>query len=345
MKLTRLFFAAAVATLFVSCNNDDDSGNTPAGSYDKGTLVVNEGNGTAGSITYFGSDMVMLYEDIYSTVNPGDGIGGYVQSLFFNGDNAYIISNGSNKITVVNRYTFKLIAKIEDGFSVPRYGVVDNGKAYVTNLGSFSDLTDDFVSVIDLATNTVTATYPVGAIADHVVEKGGKLYIANGNYGDGHSVTVMKASTGEKLATIETTLSPSSLTEDSGILYVLCGNYGTAGKLLRINVANNAVVGTVDFPAELTNPQNLVLEDNKLYFTVDSKVYTLSQDATSISATPLFTSEAVTLYGFNVHDDLIYVADAKDYASDGKAYIYTLDGTFKKQFTTGLNPNGFYFND
>ena len=40
-----------------------------------------------------------------------------------------------------------------------------------------------------------------------------------------------------------------------------------------------------------------------------------------------------------------FVGDAKDYASDGEVFIYNTSGTLQKQFSVGLIPNGFYFND
>lgn len=64
-------------------------------------------------------------------------------------------------INVVNRYTFKLIAKIDSGLANPRYGVTKDGKAYVTNANTYSYInpttgdTDDYVAVINLATNKV----------------------------------------------------------------------------------------------------------------------------------------------------------------------------------------------
>lgn len=342
MKHTKMLLTFAAAA-FISCS-DDDGPSAPAGSYDNGVLVLNEGNASSGSVTFIGDDMTTVYQDIFGAVNPSEGLGGYTQSMFFKGNEAYIISNGSNKITVVNRYTFEFVATIEGGLSVPRYGAVAGNKAYVTNLGSFDDLEDDFVSVIDLASYTIVDTYEVGDLADHIVAENGKLFIGNGNYGDGDSVTVLNASTGAVIATIPTGLAPNSMEEENGILYVLCADY-TAGKLVRIDIGDNSVINEVAFPASFTNPSNLVMEDNKIWFTDYSNVYRMSQNATSVAPTPVIENAAETLYGFAVEDDKIFVADAKDYMSNGSATVYDLNGALLHTFTTGLIPNGFYFND
>ncbi len=346
MKKSKLFLIALTGSiLFVSCDDSGDDNNTPLGAYDNGVLVINEGSGTAGSITYIGDDMLTVQQNVYGVENPGDGIGGYVQSIFFDGDKAFIISNGSNKITIVNRYTFELIDKIETGLSVPRFGVVENGKAYVTNQVTFASLTDDYVAVIDLSTYEVESTIALNAIGDRIIEENGKLYVTNGTYGEGNSITVINPSTNSIITTIPTGIAPNSFEEENGILYVLCANYFDPSKLVRIKLSTNEVLSEVTFPAALGNAQNLNIEDGKLYFTVNSDVFSTALNATSISETPLFTSDATTLYGFAIEDNKIFVADAKDYQSDGKAFIYSTSGALLEEFTVGLIPNGFYFND
>ena len=347
MKITKLLFMAlASSILFVSCSDDDDSHepDLPLGLYDNGILILNEGNASAGTISYVSSDLVTTSQDIFGAENPGEEIGGYVQSIFFDDERAFIVSNGSNKITVVNRYSFELIGKIETGFNVPRYGVVVNGKAYVTNLADFADLTDDFISVIDLSTLTIQNTIPVNAIAEKIVSQNGKLYVANGSYGEGNTITVINPASGTVESTIDVGISPNSMEEENGFLYVLCGNYTDDSKLVKINLSNNQIVSEIAMEG-LLNAQNLNIEDSKVYFTVNSDVFSQSLSSTTISSTPLFTSTAITLYGFGVEDGKIFVGDAKDYASDGEVFIYNTSGTLQKQFNVGLIPSGFYFND
>lgn len=340
--------ALASSILFVSCSNDDDNEKNepevPLGNYDNGVLIVNEGNGAAGTISFLSDDFMTVGQDIFGDVNPGQGVGGYVQSIFFDENRAFVVSNGSNKITVVNRYTFEVIGKIETGFNVPRYGVVENGKAYVTNLGSFSDLTDDFISVINLSTLSIESTIAVNGIAEKILSENGKLYVANGSYGEGSSITVINAATKTIESTIDVGISPNSMDKEDGFLYVLCGNYTDNSKLVKINLATNSKVSEI-IMTDLISAQNLNINENKIYFTVNSSVYKENLSSTTISSTPLFTSTATTLYGFGVQNGKIFVGDAKDFASDGEVFIYTSTGTLEKQINVGLNPNGFYFNN
>lgn len=349
MKITKLFLTALMSSLlFVSCTDDDGSiivePETPLGNYDNGVLIVNEGNGAAGTVSFVSNDMATVGQDIFGAVNPGMGVGGYVQSIFFDGDKAFIVSNGSHKITVVNRYTFEYLGKIDTGLNVPRYGVVENGKAYVTNLADFANLTDDFIAVINLNTLQVENTISVNAIAERIVNVNGKLFVANGSYGEGSTVTVINAASGTIESTIDVGISPNSMEAENGFLYVLCGNYSDDSKLVKINAATAVKVSEITMTG-LINAQNLNIDNSKMYFTVNSGIYSENLAATTIGSMPLFSSTATTLYGFAVENDLIFVGDAKDYASDGEVFIYNTTGTLQKQFNVGLIPNGFYFNN
>ena len=345
MKLTKLFLAALLGSvLFTSCSDDDKAVNESLGAYQGGFFVLNEGDATAGSVSFSNYNYSLLKQDVYGAENAGDGIGGYVQSIFFDGEKAFIISSSSNKITIVNRYTFKLIGKIESGFSNPRYGVVHNGKAYVTNLASFANLTDDYVTVIDLADNSVEAPIAVGAIAEKIFVENDKLYVLNGSYGEGNSIKVINPGTGTVETTISLPQSPNSFDTENGKLYVLTGNYTDPSHIVRVNLATNAVENDLTMPDALVSAQNLNVENGGLYFSVGNKIYANDLAATTVSGTELFTTAATTLYGFQIKEGNLYVTDAKDYVSDGAVFVYGTNGTLLHEITTGLIPNSVYFN-
>lgn len=331
--------------LFVSCNNDDDN-NGVAGDYANGVIILNEGNSSVStaSVSFLGNDGT-VEQDIYRTVNPtAPALGTYLQALFFDGDKAFIISGSSNKVTVVNRYTFQFIASIDTNLSAPRYGTVVNGKAYVTNMAAWDSNTDDFITVINLADYS-TSKIELGKNTEKIISENGKLYISNGYYGTGTTVTVYNPATNTTEATIELGDSPEAIAEEEGVLYVLGGT-----TLKRINLATNQVNGSLDLPSGVTySAKNLVIEDHKLYFTAGTSVYTMALNATAVPTTPLFTYNSTSawggMYGFNVEDDKIYVAEGGDFASDSEVYTYSLSGTKLNTYTVGVGPNGFYFNN
>jgi hypothetical protein len=344
MKCSKLFFVALLSTVFfVSCSKDDNPVYPSLGNYENGFFVLNEGNATKGSVSFVKNDFSAVKNTIFEAENTGDNVGKYPQSMFFDGENAYII--GLNKITVVNRYSFKLITKIITGLNNPRYGTVINGRAYITNAGDFMVNSDDYIAVIKLSNNTIESPIPLAAIGEKIVAINNKLYVSNGAFGSGNSLTVVNPDTRTIIKTLTFGNSPNSIVENNGNLYVLCSNYTADSELVKINLTTDEIATTIPFASSLVNVQNLNIDNEKIYFTQNSAIFSDAMNSTTISETPLFVvPQVATLYGFTVKNNVVYIADAKDYVSAGKVYIYSSTGTLSTEITVGLSPNGFYFN-
>jgi hypothetical protein len=357
MKISKLLLIAFGISLFVSCSNDDDnSDNTPKGDYDNGFFILNEGSAGQGTVSFSSDDFNVFAKDAYTAANGKDLLGEYAQNIFFNGDNAYIIAGGSNVINVVNRYTFKLIAKIDTGLVNPRYGVVKDGKAYVTNANTYAPYgkpaddeavikgnTDDYIAVIDLATNKFESKIDVNATANRIVEKNGKLYITEPYNNDKLLVVNIAAKAVETPIVIGS--SSDTLEEKDGILYVLRGPFGSRSEIVKVKLSDKTI-SKITFPEALDGAGYMDIYNDKIYYTVSNSVYSINTNATDASTTPIVTASSVAnLYGFAVNNNHIYLSDSGDYKADSKAYIYNLTGTLQKELTVGIGPNGFYFND
>lgn len=350
----QIFFAVIVSSaFFASCSDSDDDNNEPRGNYDGGVIILNEGNnGTPNaSVSYLSTDS-QIENNVFSTVNPDKVTGDTAQNIGFAGDNAYLVLNGSNKIEVLNRYTFKSIATITAKLENPRYITFANGKGYITNWGDPGNPDDDYVAVLDLASNTVTSSISVKEGPEKIIENDGKLYVAHkGGWSQGNSLTVINSATNTVITNFVVGDVPSALVKDNGTLYVLCDGMPyyapteTPGKIVKINLSSNAITSTINFPG-ITHPGFLDIEDSKLYYTIGNSVYTAATSTTTLPTTALFkVAEISTLYGFAVEDNKIYLADALNYQDPGDIYIYSTAGVFAKTFGVGILPNGFYFND
>ncbi|HEX9980672.1 MAG TPA: DUF5074 domain-containing protein [Flavobacterium sp.] len=347
MKKTKLLISIFTAMIAISCSNDDRD-EAPLGSYDNGILVLNEGG--AGEVTYISSDLATVQQDVFSIVNgDSQSLGMFAQSMFFDGNRAFIISNGSNKITVVNRYTFEYIATISMGLNVPRYGVVYDGKAYVTNMADFMTNADDYVAVIDLADFSVGTPIAMSDYAERIAVADDKVFVANGAFGSGDKITVINPETASVITTITVGQAPNSLEEHNGMLYVLCGSFSSESKIIKINPANNTIAGEISFADTMGNASNLDIEGNNAYFSVGSKVYKTLLDTDAVADVPLFDTGSASPYigyGFGVNDGRIFISEAAaDFTSDGNIFIYSTNGTFIDEIPSGLGPNGFYFNE
>jgi hypothetical protein len=338
-------------SVFVSCTDDNDE-KVDSGDYNEGVLVLNEGSAGQGSVSFIGNDLATFTQDAYTQVNPTDLLGKYVQSIFFDGDNAYIIAGGSNKITVVNRNTFKIIAKIETGLVAPRYGVAKDGKAYVTNANTYSYTnpatgnTDDYVAVINLTTNTVESKIELNATANRIVLENGKLYITEPY--NNSKLLVVNPSTKALETPISIGNSADTMEAKDGVLYVLRSPYGVASEIVKVKLSDQSLT-KITFPDALQGAKNLDIEQNKIYYTLGTSVYGISLSAAEASNTAIFsyvsTSKFGKMYGFAVKNNRIFIADGGDFTANSKAYVYSTTGTLEKEFTVGVGPNGFYFND
>lgn len=355
MKFSKLFFVALLSgSLFVSCTNEDDEIVVDSGDYDQGILVLNEGSAGQGTVSYISNDLTAFTQDAYTTANGSDLLGKYVQSIFFAGDNAYIIAGGSNKITVVNRKTFKIVAKIETGLVNPRYGVAVNGKAYVTNANAYAAWpvvagdagnTDDYVAVINLTTNVVESKIELNATANRIVSENGKLYITEPYNND--KIIVVNTTTKALETPINIGTDADTMESSNGILYVMRSPY-TGSEIVKVKLSDNSL-SYITFSDNSQVAKNLDIEGDKIYYTVGTSVYSMSTSAIGASTTPVLTYNSTSaygkMYGFAVRNNHIFVADGGDFTANSKAYVYSLTGTLEKEYTVGVGPNGFYFNN
>ncbi|RFN57878.1 YncE family protein [Marixanthomonas ophiurae] len=359
-KITSLLILALVVSISLSsCSSDDDAPITeeeeeeiPLGDYENGSFILNEGNGNpaTASIAFLGDDGVLV-NDIFRSVNPdAEEIGSFLQNIFFDDTRAFIISGSANSVTVLDRYTFEYIETVTGDFEAPRYGAVANGFAYVTNTGDYATGDDDFFTVINLQDYSTTRI-DLSNWSEKVLEENGKLYIANGYYGDGNSISVFNAQNNTVEATIDLgpNNSPNSIKVEDGVLYVLTSGFDVQSKVFEIDLASNEIADTVAVPSEIGRASNLVVEDDLVYFTSGASVYSVGVDENDISTEPVLTyesnSEYGVMYGFNVEEDGIYISDGGDFSSNSKAFKYSLDGMLLETYTVGVGPNGFYEND
>ncbi|AOW11105.1 YncE family protein [Flavobacterium gilvum] len=365
MNFSKLVLTGLISSLFfVSCTNDDTNDDTPLGSYDNGFLILNQGGfgHNDASVSYVSSDFATAQNDIFSVVNPTITLGDTGQDIGFNGDNAYIVLNASNKIEIVNRYTLKSLGSISTGLKNPRFIAFANGKGYVTNWGDGSVATDDYVAVIDLNAKKVSSSIPVVEGPERIIANSGKLYVAHkGGYSYGNKVSVIDAASSTVSTTITVGDVPESMEIKDGTLWVACsGNPSyvstplaeTAGRIVKVSLANNTVTSTIAYSDVKKHLTNLVLNGSDVFYTVDSDVYKMSATATALPTTAAFSTTSQGVYGvysFAVHGNHIYVGDAGDYQHNGKVYVYALTspsvGTLEKTFSVGVIPAGFYFND
>jgi len=350
MKILKFLPTLLVSLLFLySCSNDDDP-NVPLGAFENGYFISNEGPFQTGSgtLTFVGDDGIVS-QNIYKTVNNED-LGNIVNSITLGSENAYIVINNSHKIVVVNRFTMQKITTIEgDNIKNPRNFVLIGDTGYVSNWGEPFDPSDDYIAVIDLVSNAVIGTIPVGEGPEDMMISNSKLFVnLQGGFNQNNKVVVIDTNNNS----VETTLTvgdiPNSLVNDgAGNIWVLCeGNPNwtgneTAGSLYKIDVS---ALSLSNFDFELTeHPTLLNYESNNLYYNLNGKVFGMNTGANEIPSESINGLDGF-YYFMTTKNNELYATDAKDFSSEGDLKIFNLSsGAVLETITTGIIPGDIAF--
>ncbi|MGC1630965.1 MAG: DUF5074 domain-containing protein [Gelidibacter sp.] len=327
---------------FTSCSDSDDSAPIIKGDFNNGYFVTHEGKfpDPNASVTFINNDLTKVTKEIFKSVN-GKMLGSVLQSIAFDGDYAFLIVNNSNKIEVVNRYTFESVATITEKINQPRYAVIQNGKLYVTNNRTKS------VDVFDAKIFQHITTIDINKDVEEIKEDNNFIYVMNTLYHTDYSnisnnITVIDSKTNKVVKDITVGTGLNSMEIEDGILYAL-HNTG----ITKITTSNNEVMGEISFAKGLTNANKLEVADNFIYFFSGSKIFKFRTDVTSLANTELVDTKATgdswdLGYGFNVVDSKIFFTDVKGFTENSEVLVYDVNGKFLKSFTAGMGANGVY---
>jgi YVTN family beta-propeller protein len=346
----------SLSLIFQACESDDAVVDLPLGDYENGMLVLNQGNFGAGnsSISYFSYDYEVFQANAFQAVNPAISLGDTGQDIGFYEDKAFVVMNNSNKIEIINRYTLEHITTISTGLNNPRYITFAQGKAFVTNWGSGMNPDDDYVAVYNLNDYSLSANIPVVEGPERILTHNNKVYVAHeGGFNFNNQISVINPANNQVQTTVEVGDVPKSLQVYNNQIYVLCGGIPswaqnqseTGGSLYKINEANEASQ-VLAFDTS-NHPSNLIQENSQFYFSIDSEVFQMNANATTVPTSSIFetTSQGVYgIYSMAIRNGLIHVGDAADYNSNGKILIFQTNGTLVQEKTVGVIPAGFYFN-
>lgn len=346
MKVTKLLtIAFASALLFtVSCNSDTEVNQEMY--YGNGFLIANEGNfgKPNADVTYVSSDLSLKQDNIFSSNNGGSNLGDVLQTIAYNGENAYLLLNNSNKIQIVNRYNFKKQGEITSNLNSPRYMAFANNNLYVTN-DKYGG--DKYVSVYKASDFSFVKKISFTDNVERIVEVNNNIFVQNASFGFGNKISYITTSNNE----VQSTITLPSGNINKMIAYnqsVYAIATGTTDSYVYKISSTGAITQTYTLTG-ITDATNLEIEKGKMYFSSGLKVYAMDLTATTAPSTPLFTvvnsvDPYSNLYGFSVVNDRIFVSDANGFTEDSKITVYSTTGSVLKTFTAGKGSNATYWN-
>jgi YVTN family beta-propeller protein len=331
--------SALFITMFSACKKDETEEVVVTENY-KGVLVVNEGgflksNATVGIYKPGSGD----YFDAFKKANDRP-LGDVIQSVSLINDRYYIVVNNSNKIEVVNKSDFKSVATIT--VSQPRYIVAVSGtKAYISQMNGTS------MSILNLSNNTISGSIPVKASTESMALMNGFVYVGK-SYAD--KLYVIDATTDKVTDSLTVGDGVSSIVSVSSTkIAVLCLGVPTVsnGKIAFINKDSVKIERSVALKSGSYSGVMQVNASTLYYNTGDASIYKMESTASTLPSSASITLPSGSVYGFAVDpsNSDVYIADAGDFNSAGKVYIYNSSNALVKQFTAGIVPSKFLFNN
>jgi YVTN family beta-propeller protein len=347
-KAGRLLPLGLVILASCTSNPVDEVGPIPL--MTEGVYVLNEGNAGQfnSTLTYLVPDSNEVYQDVFRDVN-GRFLGDTGSDIVVSGSLAYIVVAGSDKIEVIRTSDNVSVGTIllkagRNPFSFLAVGT----SGYVTNHTQAGSVT-----VVDLPTNTVQVdSIPVGPYPEGMTTAEGKVYVCNADGGSGQTVSVIDATTNRLVRTIQVGDGPSraGVTSD-GAVWIMCtgssigaGNLGgeTSGAIFAIDPYYDEVYDSISVDITAGHPSGMAISSyGYAYVVTENRVLKYDTRSDALVSSGFILGPAGSSFHSIAVDDYansVYIGDAKDFQQLGEVWNYSVDGSLKGRFDTGIAP-------
>ena len=325
-----------------------------------GLYLLNQGNMNTNkaSLDFYDYASGKYQRNIFGETNPDAtlGLGDVGNDLGIYGSKLYAVINKSSKLEIMDANTAKRIKVID--IDNARFITFAKGKAYVSAYGS---AVNGFVAEIDTTSFKITRTVEVGRQPEQLAVVDGKLYVANAGWVSAPdyetTLSVVDLNSFDVINNIEVgtnllhvqadkygDLYVSSVGDFGAIpskLHVIDTKEGNVKKVFDIPVANLTIVDDMAYVVSSTydweNDKNIT--DYHLVDVKNEKLLEGSFLPTSVSD-EIKTPSALAV---DPASKYIYIADARDYVSQGKLYGIDKNGSLKFTIETGDVPASIAF--
>ncbi len=350
----RMIFGLCFLLLVAACGGDDEMmSEKEITEFPEGIFVVNRGNDDVanGTISFYQRECEQVVDNIYLKANLSPQLGNDLRDMVFIGAEGFVLSNNSNRLTIVNADDFTFIASIE-GFENPQNLLVVNpNKIYVSQWGA--DGLTGSIEVIDVQSRSIIASIPTPGGPGKMISQGPAVFVANsGGFAPDSLLSKIDATSDLFLKTIQVGVNPVDLVEDQeGGIWTLCGGVlvnfqnpmgpeNTPGRLVR--VSNDRA--ELAFPLT-AGARNLVINNtgDQLYFVNNNWTYQHGIRQTSLSQVP-FLDLSFNGYAVDPQSGLLLAANALDFKKRGEIVLFDLNtATSVDTFAAGIIPTTFSF--
>jgi YVTN family beta-propeller protein len=286
-----------------------------------------------------------VQNDLFYKVN-GLPLGDVAESMTLWKAKGYIVVNNSGKIYVMDTGNGKYTGKIT-GLTSPRFiHIVNDQKAYVT------DLYAGKISIVNPTTNLVIGSIPCSShpSTEEMVQLGTLLFVTCWS-GD-KTVLVVDTERDQIIAEITTGVQPCGIVRDRyDKIWVLCqslpGNSpASLAQLQRIDPIAKTIDRSISFPSG-AKPVKLSVDGKgeHLFYLLGKEVFKMPVLAGQLPDAPFLSLQSKVLYGLGIDpaNGNIYVSDALDYQQPGMVTRFSATGRLLGSFKAGIIPGRFCF--
>lgn len=304
--------------------------------YEDALIILNEGAFTGGTATLdaVGGSVDTIVQSAFSTEN-GYALGNIGQHMIL-ADSLLVVSvNNAGVVRGISRKS--MLERWSTLLEGPRYLAESGDRLVVTTWSS------DYIKVLDKFSGQTLDSIDVFGVSEQIYADGHVLYVGlNGGFGNDNRIAVVDLNT-NNVDTLIVGDKPNSFVQIGSAVYVLCTGYedwagsgSTPASLWKIE--NGTAMQVIAAPTSGDHAIALKTDGTDLYFLNAS--YSGAVVKTSLNPA-VWPSTAITNaggYNLDMINDILYVHDAKDYASAGKIYQYDLNGTLLDSIDAGIIP-------
>ncbi len=346
VKTSQLTLLLAITTLgFTSCDKDEVIPETTPVVVKTGAVFVSNEGGflkNEAAVSFINLDNNEVIADVYQS-NNSEILGDVAQSITAVNGKVYVVVNNSAKAVIINPTTFKKEGEIT-GLGSPNYMAAgDATHAYI------SDLFGGPISVINTTSNTVEKTIDCPGSTVEMLSLNGKTYVTNNS---SEYLYVISHSTNTITDSILVGKGAQSIQVDkNGNLWLGCSalyddNWQIVenGKIKQVSITSKTVLLNLTVGAGGVKKIRMNSSKNQFVY-LNGKVFKMNITDNSLPTAVFFEKENANLNGLGVDPitNTVYVADAKDYSSNGAVYQLDFSGSKTNEYEVSKVPGEFYF--
>ncbi len=353
MKNLILFVWGLVLIGFTSCNSNDKEPTTNCLTEKAVSklLIGNEGNFNwgIGTLSLYDSVSQATVNDVFACQN-GEPAGNVVHSLYQYEDEIFVVVNNSRKVEVLNNETLKRKRTITN-LNSPRHIINVGNKLFI------SDLYNNRISVLGSSATHVERQIPVYGWVEKLFPFSNNKLLAIRTFRMGVSVfalSVILSINAENEVVTDSLLVPNAITDthlEGNYLLISTTDYNSTANdsLLIMDITTNKIITRASLSGTKGRVRRITYSaQTKSIYYVKYDVHKIGWDAenptiigeSSILLAKQQGQEFYSLACFNNQANTLYIADAKNYTSNGELLIYNLNqGKVIKEIPTGIIPS------